>query len=111
MREDIKQINKALQCACQSNEANLAALTAINNRLTLIDTSLNNIESYTNRQAWGDIPGNSVVTTYYSGVAAGNPSGSTSNIQTITYLTGATTVFTKTVAYNADDLIVSITTT
>jgi hypothetical protein len=55
------------------------------------------------------IPGNSGVVEYYSGVAAGNPSGNTENIKTIAYLTGITPVYTRTYTYDANDNLLTIT--
>jgi hypothetical protein len=54
------------------------------------------------------IPGNSVELSYYAGVAAGNPSGTTTNIQTISYKRGVDVVATKTIEYNAADNITKI---
>jgi hypothetical protein len=55
------------------------------------------------------VPGNSVEITYYSGVAAGNPSGTTDNIETIVYKTGATIIATKTLEYDLADNIIKVT--
>lgn len=46
--------------------------------------------------------GNSKEVTYYSGVAAGNPSGN-KNVETIVYKTGVTTILTQTFTWDADD--------
>lgn len=54
-------------------------------------------------------PGNSIEVTYYSGVAAGNPSGTTTNIETLVYKSGTTVIATKTIEYNAADDITKIT--
>ena len=57
---------------------------------------------------WTSIAGNSKEFTYYTGVEAGNPSG-TANIKTVTYKTGATTVVTQTYAWDATDNVITIT--
>jgi hypothetical protein len=60
---------------------------------------------------WTNITGNSVNYTYYTGVAAGNPSGDTNNVETAEYFTGATLVFTQTFIYNANNNVTSVVTT
>jgi hypothetical protein len=67
------------------------------------------IERNVKADTWTTIPGNSIEFNYYAGVAAGNPSGSTDNIETAVYKQGITTVFTQTFTYNADDNVLSIT--
>lgn len=57
-----------------------------------------------------NIPGGSVTNTYYTGVAAGNPSGSTANIHTKEFSFASSVLFTQTFTYNAANNILSITT-
>ena len=60
---------------------------------------------------WSLVPGNSIIITYYSGVSSGNPSGSTTNIQTMQYCNqnGSNIIVTKTFTYNSNNGILSIT--
>ena len=58
---------------------------------------------------WDRIPGNSIEFTYYTGAAAGNPSGSTSNIETATYKDDGVTSFTQTFTYDGNDNILTLT--
>lgn len=75
------------------------------------DTILSDILTIERQANWTSIIGNSLEVAYYAGVEAGNPSGSTSNIKTVAYKTGATTVYTQTIAYNLANNIVSVITT
>jgi len=61
------------------------------------------------RGVWDKIIGNSKEFVFYSGVEAGNPSGSVDNIKTIAYKTGATLILTQTFAWTATNKILSIT--
>jgi hypothetical protein len=91
------QIEPAAEVPFTGNAYNLIDL--------LSQSFFNNVTSTENFDL---VPGNSVEITYYSGVAAGNPSGTTDNIETIVYKTGATTIATKTLSYNANDDIINI---
>lgn len=71
---------------------------------------VNVIDQYGALESFSEIAGNSIEYTYYAGVEAGNPSGTTTNVKTIVYKTGVTTIITKTIAYDANDLVISITT-
>ena len=86
-RDDIKQINRALQCACQNNEANVALLSSISTTL--------------NQANWTSIVGNSVDYTY----------DANNNVTVAEYYTGATLVFTQTFTYDANNNCTNITTT
>lgn len=59
---------------------------------------------------WSGIAGNSKELVYYVGVEAGNPSGSTDNVKTITFKTGATIILVQTLTYNSSDNVLTITT-
>ena len=92
--------------------------TSIINLLTTIEIHLNNISSdinslltSTNLANWTLEAGNSIEYNYYTGIAPGNPSGSTSNVETIVYKKGVLIVITQTISYNASDLAISIITT
>jgi hypothetical protein len=109
----------------QLKKPSLAVGSATEATLLLIEATLNSIESETqnitiaqtdlfnlmSRSNWTSSLGNSVEYTYYAGVEAGNPSGTTTNVKTVVYKTGVTTIFTQTIAYNAADLAISIVTT
>jgi len=86
MREDIAKIKRAVECACSSNTAIL-------------------------RANWNTIAGNNTTYTYYSGIVPGNPSGSTSNVETAEYFDYTGLVFTQTFTYDANDNVLTITTT
>jgi hypothetical protein len=86
-------------------------LTTIDASLTTIDTNISSLLTSTDLANWTLVAGNSIEYTYYTGIAAGNPSGSTSNVETIVYKQGATTIITQTISYNASDLAISIITT
>lgn len=103
-RDDIHKIKQAMECACQSNAANLATLGDILDTLESINTTTLNAN-------WTSVVGNNIVYTYYTGVAPGNPSGDTNNVETAEFFTGATLVFTQTFAYNASNNCISIITT
>jgi hypothetical protein len=95
-------VQGALGDATAANQATM--ITALNSA----NTSLDNIELYSYRANWTTVIGNSIEYTYYAGVEAGNPTGATTNVKTIVYKTGITTIFTQTIAYNAADLVISI---
>lgn len=120
----IYRINKLLEDILKANiiltqiQEVENAITASNALLTTIDTSLNNIEADIEeirardaRKEWDSIPGNVITFTYYTGIAAGNPSGNTSNVQTAVYSNGLGTVYTKTYTYDAGDKVLTVTTT
>lgn len=62
----------------------------------------------TERQAWTKIVGNTVEYTYYSGVEAGNPSG-TENIKEIIYKKHDVIIFTQLYSWNESDNPLKIT--
>jgi hypothetical protein len=113
MRDTLEKINRALQCACERNDTVIAALSGLATEATLqaIETGQDDLITLLEKANWTSVSGNSIEYAYYSGVAAGNPSGNTSNVETATYKTGVSTIFTQTFAYNAADLVISITTT
>ena len=69
---------------------------------------LQKIETQLNKDAWLTIPTNSVAYSYYAGVAAGNPSGNTNNIETAVFSDAGGVVFTQTFTYDANDNVLSI---
>lgn len=84
-REDIKQISRALACACQNNETNISLLT---NMLTTI-----------NQSNWTSIVGNSVDYTY----------DANNNVTVADYYQGANLVFTQTFTYDVNNNCTNIT--
>ena len=50
--------------------------------------SLTSIENSTELSAWDITSGNSIEFTYYTGIEAGNPSGTTTNVKTKVYKRG-----------------------
>ena len=46
--------------------------------------------------------------TYYTGVVAGNPSGTTTNVATIVYTNSTSTLLTQTFTYNATDGLITL---
>lgn len=96
----LRQLKKPSLAGGSATEATLASVYAVLG--TLFDLTL--------KANWTSEIGNSTAYTYYAGIEAGNPSGTTTNIKTIAYKTGITTIFTQTIAYNAADLVISITT-
>lgn len=69
---------------------------------------LQKIETQLNKDTWLTIPTNSVAYNYYAGVAAGNPSGNTNNIETAVFSDIGGVVFTQTFTYDANDNVLSI---
>ena len=69
---------------------------------------LQKIETQLNKDTWITIPTNSVAYNYYAGVAAGNPSGNTNNIETAVFSDAGGIVFTQTFTYDANDNVLSI---
>ncbi len=103
-RDDIHKIKQALECACQNNATNLIVLGDILDALESINTTTINAN-------WTSIVGQSIVYTYYTGAAPGNPSGDTNNVETAEFYAGATIIFTQTFTYDANNNCTSITTT
>ena len=61
-------------------------------------------------QTWVSNPNHSVNIVYYTGVESGNPSGSTSNIKTVTYVDdGGNDIIIQTLTYSAADLLLTVT--
>lgn len=60
-------------------------------------------------KGWTNVHGNSIELEYYTGVEADNPSGSTSNVKIIYYYKRSKLVIRKTLTYNADDNVLTIT--
>lgn len=89
-------------------EATLNSIESETQNITIAQTDLFNLMSRSN---WTSSLGNSVEYTYYAGIEAGNPTGTTTNVKTVVYKTGVTTIFTQTITYNAADLAISIVTT
>lgn len=87
-----------------NNLTNMSSPTSVISILQSIETSIVNSN-------WAYLSGNSIEYTYYAGVEAGNPSGTTTNVKTAAFKTGVSTIFTQTFAYDANDLVISITTT
>ena len=76
------------------------------------DTVVDSIENLGDKLAnWTNVVGNSIEYSYYTGAAAGNPSGDTNNVETAKYYTGATLMFTQTFSYNANNNAIKIETT
>lgn len=94
-----------------NQSSSIALLTTIDASLTTIDTNISSLLTSTELANWTLTAGNSIEYNYYTGVAAGNPSGSTSNVETIVYKQGITTIITQTISYNGSDLVISIITT
>jgi hypothetical protein len=103
-RDDIHKLRQSLDCACKNNEANLVVLDNIENALK----QLNLTTLYAN---WNTQVGNSITYTYYTGVAPGNPSGNTSNVETAEFYEGAVLMLTQTFTYDVNNNCTSITTT
>jgi len=66
------------------------------------------LEQYAN---WEFLKGNEKLFTYYTGIVAGNPSGNTSNIETIRFRNATLTYITQTLTYDINDNILNIITT
>jgi hypothetical protein len=86
-RDEIKQINRALQCACESNALNLAELQIISKTIV--------------KANWNTVVGNSIDYTY----------DVNNNVTIAEYFEGATLVFTQTFTYDANNNCTNITTT
>lgn len=72
---------------------------------TIQDTILRSGVIYDN---WDRVPGQSKELTYYTGVAAGNPSGATTNIQYIDYKRNGNRSLRQTLTYDSNDMILTI---
>lgn len=109
MRDDIKKLAQALNCACQSASTQEELLTAIQAILTTIDADTSAILTLEELENWTNIAGNSKEFTYYTDAGGGaNPSGN-NNVATVLYKTGVTTVLTQTFIYDINDNVLSIT--
>jgi len=79
--------------------------------LELMLISISSLAERENSESWDTIPGNSKVITYYSGAESGHPSSSTSEVKTIDFKTGPNIMFTQTLTYDADNNVLTISTT
>jgi hypothetical protein len=93
-RDDIKQINRALQCACESSAATIEAI----NRLSQVTQALYTTILYAN---WSTTPGNSINYTY----------DANNNVTLAEHYEGATLMFTQAFTYDANNNCTNITTT
>lgn len=84
---------------------NTVTFTSAFTLLTSISTAT---VSATTIASWGMVIGNSIAISYFAGVAARNPSGTTTNIDTIAYKTGGVTKISQEFTYNAVDDITLI---
>lgn len=82
--------------------------TTIDTLRVVLENVVRNHLIYSN---WEFVAGNKKEFTYYSGVEAGNPSGTVDNIKTLVFKDGVGTVLTQTLAYDVSDRIITITTT
>ena len=80
-------------------------------KVKLLEALVNNIKvgGANLSMAWCAIPGNSVDISYFAGVVARNPSGSTDNEDTILYKSNGVTMITQVFTYNLADGITNIT--
>jgi hypothetical protein len=90
----------------QTFDTNTGAVGADTMRIVTEDTERDAIL----RSNWIYTIGNSIETTKYTGVETGNPSGSTDNVKTVVYKTGATTVITQTMEYDMSNDVIKVTT-
>lgn len=88
-----------------------ATLTNVEGLIINMSGTLDDMFSLHQKANWSSIIGNSVEYNYYAGLAAGNPSGSTSNVETVVYKTGVSTSFTQTFEYDLTNKVIKITTT
>jgi predicted outer membrane protein len=93
-RDDIKQINRALQCACESSAVTIEAI----NRLSQVTQALYKTTLEAN---WNTTPGNSIDYTY----------DANNNVTVAEHYEGATLVFTQAFTYDANNNCTNITTT
>jgi len=119
MNEDVAKrliVNK-LNSITSNNGVKVTGIS-VEGDTTLLATELTSlaIKSAVELASWDSVAGNSILYVYYTGVGAGNPSGSKENIKTITYKQGAITVLTQTFAWNdkavtgaTSDQVVSLT--
>lgn len=88
-----------------------ATITTIKNDIAQIKADTQTSMGYLLKKSWGLIVGNSIVMSYYSGVVAGeNPSGA-ANLEKAEYKTGVETIFTVTFTYDANNAVLTQTTT
>jgi len=97
------------QTTASNTTQSASDITAIALNIDSIKTTIEALNDRHILENWDLIVGNSKVTTYYTGVAVGNPSGSTDNAETIQYNQGASTVLTQTYTWNIDNKPISIT--
>lgn len=90
----LKEIARAVKCSCSSSSTSNA--------------NLQKLSETADNANWTVIVGNSVAYNYYAGVAAGNPSGNTNNIETAVFSDTTGVVFTQTFTYDANDNVLSI---
>jgi hypothetical protein len=93
-RDDIKQINRALQCACESSADTIFAINKVSDIIQLLYTTT----LYAN---WSTTPGNSIDYTY----------DVNNNVTLAEHYEGATLVFTQTFTYDVNNNCTNITTT
>jgi hypothetical protein len=93
-RDDIKQINRALQCACESSAATIEAIDKLTDLTQLL--YINTL--YAN---WNTTPGNSIDYTY----------DANDNVTLAEHYEGATLMFTQAFTYDANNNCTNITTT
>jgi hypothetical protein len=93
-RDDIKQINRALQCACESSAATIEAIIKLTDGIQLL--YINTL--YAN---WNTTPGNSIDYTY----------DANNNVTLAEHYEGATLVFTQAFTYDANNNCTNITIT
>lgn len=103
IREDIHVLSRYAACTCEK----LGLLVASGSSSSAF---LETIATNTTRENWNTVVGNTVTFSYYAGIAGGNPSGNTSNVETAVYSNGAGTAFTNTFTYDANDNILTIVT-
>lgn len=87
-------------------------ITAINDLATDIEPLTTKVSNYSflelSNDIWQNIPNRSIEFTYYTGIEAGNPSGTTTNVKTAILKDGVTTVITKTYTYDVADSVLTI---
>ena len=113
----IKKLNTdniALGNSVASLDAKMSTLLAEDfaTQTTLVQlyTSAQSTDTTLLRTGWNTRAGDVSTFSYYSGVVAGNPSGNTSNVQTVVLSNGGGTVLTQTFTYDANDNPLTVTT-
>ncbi len=112
--EDINSKDFATETTLQNIDnkdfATEVTLESINNKDFATETTLDSLLTTELISNWGSNIGEVITFTYYTGVAAGNPSGN-KNIQTKVLSNGTGTILTFTYTYDsADDLLTTTTT-